>query len=151
MEKIIPIDITPKIFHIVYVSIATSELNKEMLAQIEQIAQKNNRQNGITGILVHGNKSFMQIIEGREDKITKLMSTIYTDTRHHSIEILRQEFIPSRQFSNWHMRLTQLSEIQMRHGVICDELFQEKNKKDKLIDQIIETRQLLLAFKNANT
>lgn len=139
-----------KIFHIAYVSTATTPLDDKELAAIARISQINNQKFGVTGILIYGNNKFLQFIEGPEFNIYKLMSLISKDARHHSLDILRREFITRRQFENWHMRLTNLNEIQMHKGVIYDELFKEIIKKKELIEYAIETRTLLLAFKDSN-
>lgn len=102
---------TSKIFHIAYVSTATVPLDQKELIAIERISQINNQKFGITGILVYGDEKFLQYIEGSEFNVRRLISLIAMDARHHGIDMLRHEFIPMRQFSNWHMRLTPLNQI----------------------------------------
>ena len=139
-----------KVFHIAYVSNATTMLDDKELSAIERISQINNHKFAITGILVYGDNRFLQFIEGPEFNIRKLMSLLCMDARHHSLDILRREFIPRRQFVNWHMRLTNLNEIQMHNGAIHDELFKKKINDKKITEYAIETQSLLLAFKHSN-
>ena len=137
-------------FHIAYVSTATVSLEHNELKAIERISQINNHKFGITGIFAYGNGKLMQYLEGSEFNVRRLMSVIAMDARHHSVDILRNEFIPMQQFINWHMRLTHLNEIQADKGIIHDKLFNIKINNMLNNEYAVETKTMLLAFKRSS-
>ncbi len=55
-----------------------------------------------------------------------------------------------RQFIDWNMRFTLLSEIQLHRGVVYRELFERELHTRTTIEFAIETHTLLLAFKRSN-
>ena len=64
-----------------------------------------NFKRGITGILCHENRNFMQLLEGPPRAINDLYRTILNDERHHSVTLLDYQPILSRAFPDWGMRI----------------------------------------------
>ncbi len=137
-----------ELFHLVYVSRTTKAFLEHDIENIVHVSQRNNRRLDITGILAFGNGRFMQFLEGSEIDVIQIFSIIKQDLRHHNIDVIRRGNIPRRQFSDWHMRLTYPNEISIRSGIIYNKLFDLKIKSEAIIDFSIESRALLLAFKN---
>lgn len=73
------------------------------LGEILRPSEKNNARAGITGCLALAEKTFVQVIEGRTEKIAHLMDRIRADDRHHTIEVLADRPIPARLFRGWAM------------------------------------------------
>lgn len=73
------------------------------IADILYAARRNNARNGITGVLFHHNRRFLQFIEGPEHSVQVLLDKIGKDPRHRSVELLFDEVISGRGFSNWAM------------------------------------------------
>ena len=89
---------------VIYVSekIDTSD---DSLANIISSSKKNNPELGITGCLLSGSNSFLQLLEGPKQTIDKLYCKISADSRHKNISKLNDELIGERLFSSWSMRL----------------------------------------------
>lgn len=72
-------------YAISYVSTANPNLPKEEVNDLLENATKSNNREGITGVLLCSETNFFQLIEGEEDKIKGLYSTIEKDPRHSNI------------------------------------------------------------------
>jgi hypothetical protein len=93
-----------------YVSAAAHPLTaEELLALLEQCL-KNNAANGITGMLLYGNGTFLQTLEGDEKTIDALVERIRTDPRHAKIQFLSRTSIQSRHYSEWTMGFKRVSD-----------------------------------------
>ena len=73
------------------------------IADILAAARRNNVRNGITGVLFHHNRRFLQFIEGPKHSINLLLEKIGKDPRHSSVELLFDEIISERGFGDWSM------------------------------------------------
>jgi Sensors of blue-light using FAD len=99
----------PSLIHLIYASAATSRMNEQDLAQLLQCARDNNTRLGLTGMLLHANGSFFQVLEGPADIVTKLYQTIECDERHEQVTRIISEPIPRRFFKDWSMGFSDLS------------------------------------------
>ena len=93
---------------IVYVSTAMPTLKDEHLADILQVANVRNAGLGITGLLVHNGRNFMQALEGPADCVLEVMSSISRDARHDGVIVISRETITERAFPDWSMKLAQV-------------------------------------------
>ena len=77
------------------------------LAEILRVARQNNQRQGVTGALVlYGEKGrFAQVLEGPEEMVKALISSIKKDPRHDSIEIREAGPASARLFTRWAMAL----------------------------------------------
>ena len=89
---------------IIYVSERTDVSNAN-LQKIITSSRKNNPQVEVTGCLVSGMNSYLQLLEGFETSVDQLYLKISKDTRHANIKILNEEKIQNRLFTSWSMRL----------------------------------------------
>jgi hypothetical protein len=92
---------------IVYVSTATRPLTPAELDDILGSAQTNNQTESLTGLLLHSNGNFMQLLEGPQDALERAMARIKSSSRHHQIIEFMREPIARREFSGWSMALSQ--------------------------------------------
>lgn len=76
--------------------------NSEIEALVLQ-SQKNNLTHNITGLLFFDNHRFIQIIEGPDEAIRDLYTTLETDKRHQDVTLLHKIGISQRSFGNWDM------------------------------------------------
>ncbi len=93
---------------LLYTSSVIQGFTSDMLDAIEQKSVHNNLQDAITGVLFYDGKSFMQIIEGPEQKIDRLYDKILMDDRHNQITLLHTSYIDKRSFTDWSLRLIQV-------------------------------------------
>ncbi|HOY02278.1 MAG TPA: BLUF domain-containing protein [Zoogloea sp.] len=94
---------------LIYVSSACRELSDEELDHILESSIRHNTQQGITGVLLYTNGSFMQVIEGEEAAIEETYSRICDDDRHKDVFLLSKEVIAKRDFPRWAMGFRRLS------------------------------------------
>ena len=137
-----------KVYHLIYISDATHQLNIKEIQNIAEVSQKNNLQADVTGILMFRFGKFMQFLEGSEEEVRRIFSVIKKDPRHTNIQVLTEGFIPKRQFSDWHMRYTPLSDIQVNGGIIFRKLFDFSDSTIAILKSAKESLSMLLAFKS---
>jgi len=89
---------------VVYVSEKT-DVSDTTLKDIIASSQKNNPEEGVTGCLLSGSNSFLQLLEGPADFIDTLYSKISKDNRHENVMTLCEEKIDERLFLSWSMKL----------------------------------------------
>jgi len=90
------------LFRLVYSSRA-NPLQGEAVLDLLQHARENNRELGITGLLLYGQEIFLQVLEGERDTVNALYRGIVQDERHHDVTILDARAITNRDFSAWAM------------------------------------------------
>lgn len=96
-------------------SLPESELEKILLTAISH-----NTNHNLTGLLLHDDVCFVQVLEGKKDAVYDLMDRIIQDPRHHKIVILQRKQISRRQFLQWTMQGITLPEF---YTNLCMKLF----------------------------
>jgi hypothetical protein len=90
---------------IVYESEATARFREEDLVDIIESARTSNPALEVTGLLIYHDRRFVQVIEGPEDRVTRLYEHIEADPRHTDVWRLARLEIEERVFSRWSMGL----------------------------------------------
>ena len=75
------------------------------LDQILVSAQRRNRSEGLTGLLIYDQGHYFQWLEGPRRGLMRVWESIRADPRHREFKILRRQTIPVRLFDGWDMRL----------------------------------------------
>ena len=88
---------------IIYVSEKTNK-SSDGLTDIYDISQKNNPKSEISGCLLVGSNSFLQLLEGPDSAVEKLYSKIKLDSRHKKVKKLYDQQIEEKLFSSWSMK-----------------------------------------------
>jgi hypothetical protein len=88
---------------LVYCSTATRPFGESDLSELLARSRANNDAHDITGMLLHRNGEFVQILEGDRYDVEKLMQEIGRDPRHTDVRILLEEPLHERRFENWTM------------------------------------------------
>ena len=88
---------------LLYVSNPTSELTPSALDNLLTASRANNALLGITGLLLHIDGGFLQMLEGEERSVRELYTRIAADRRHSDPRILLDREIPVRVFADWSM------------------------------------------------
>ena len=97
---------------IVYMSEYVGNSNS-MFSDIGDIittSKANNPKRGVTGILLYHQGKFVQVIEGEEEDLRKLMTIIEKDERHTNVQYLVDEKVNERGFDQWNMDFFNLSD-----------------------------------------
>src|SRR5271166_6738598 len=99
---------------ITYISHATEPMSAEQLIALLQQCLKNNVSNGVTGMLLYGNETFLQALEGDEKAVDDLVEKIRKDPRHTNIQFLHRRTIERRQYSEWSMGFKRVSDSELQ-------------------------------------
>lgn len=91
-------------YRLIYLSTAVkSKTTDSELSDLLLKSQKSNRSFDITGILLHKNGEFMQVLEGEKKSVLDLFEIIKKDKRHKNIIAFDQKEIESRYFTGYFM------------------------------------------------
>ena len=88
---------------VIYVSEKVG-LSAQDVADVVNVSIQNNPSKNITGCLLEGSNSFLQILEGPSDAIKSLYKAICEDNRHTNVRRLCNEPLNTRLFSDWSMK-----------------------------------------------
>lgn len=92
-----------RLIHLIYSSAARVDFPPQDLLALLAKSRTSNAARGITGMLLHVEGSFIQVIEGPEADIDQLFETIAADPRHGNITTIIRESIARRAFADWSM------------------------------------------------
>lgn len=107
---------------IVYVSTG-QDITDTDLADILEVAQRRNAQEGITGFVMFNGRNFIQLVEGEEAALRSLMAALLRDPRHTGVVTLVDEPIAARCCAEWTMnRISLLDSANQRRSDIDDAL-----------------------------
>jgi len=95
---------------VTYISQATEPLSADGLLGLLTQCHRNNTAKGLTGMLLFGNGTFLQSIEGERAIVDPLIERISQDPRHRNVNILRRDEITERQYSEWSMGFERVTE-----------------------------------------
>lgn len=88
---------------IVYVSLSAVQGDKADLLGILEQSRHNNAIDGVNGLLWSNGRSFVQVIEGPRASIDATFARIFADERHHTLTVLSDRRIVTREFGDWNM------------------------------------------------
>ena len=96
---------------VIYVSEKT-DTSSDSLTDIYDISQKNNLESGISGCLLIGSNSYLQLLEGPDSAVENLYSKIKMDSRHKKVKKLFEQHIEEKLFSSWSMKFAPFNNIE---------------------------------------
>lgn len=89
---------------LVYISTARSiVLSSAEIQDILEVSRRNNEREGLTGLLIVGNRRFLQVLEGDRAALERAYARIKTDPRHFAMVELGRKSIAAREFGDWSM------------------------------------------------
>jgi hypothetical protein len=115
IQRPIPSDLM-ELTTFIYVSSAVQLFSSQDLADLLKRARDKNSRLGITGMLLYKDGNFMQAIEGPDQAVRDLYSTIALDTRHRGAMKLIDYPIKERQFAEWTMGFRNLDGVRPVDG-----------------------------------
>lgn len=98
-----------------YISCAAAPMAAEQLLALLQQSLTNNARTGITGMLLYGNDTFLQVLEGEAAAIDELVAKIRQDPRHTNIQLLHRRPIERRQYADWSMGFKRISDQELQN------------------------------------
>ncbi len=90
-------------YQLIYSSQARHEMSIDELEQILVDARAGNERRNITGALVYVDGVFLQILEGEESAVRRLMASIASDSRHGELKVFHEGEVAEPSFSSWRM------------------------------------------------
>jgi hypothetical protein len=96
------------VYQLLYVSGATRSIDRTAVSEILATSRRNNAAAGITGMLLFGNDTFIQVLEGERAVIRKLVERIRADARHRNFMELAEREAQARAFPDWQMGFKEL-------------------------------------------
>ena len=99
-----------KLHHLIYFSF-DNDLGPDDLRAIAEASERNNAAAGLTGVLIHLDGVFFQVLEGQRSNISALLRRIIQDPRHSDFTICLSSDIEQRHFQNVPMKLIQSHDI----------------------------------------
>tara|TARA_R110002012_G_scaffold249490_1_gene427066 strand:- start:6 stop:440 length:435 start_codon:yes stop_codon:yes gene_type:complete len=125
-----------KLRRVVYTSKATSQFNKRDLLDLLHDSRAYNSLDHISGVLIHKDGYFLQIIEGECDKIIELLGRLVIDKRHSHFNIISDDTVDNRLFSKWAMGCADFNDpsLSMIPGILRN--FENPKVAHQLSDQL---------------
>ena len=113
--------------HLIYASTAVSQMGQPELRSILDSARIANAQLDVTGILLHSEGSFFQVLEGGAEVIDSLYAKIERDKRHKNTVLIVREPIASRSFADWSMGFASVTSKDVAGIIGANDFFQTKS------------------------
>lgn len=88
---------------LLYVSTSRMPVSPANLADILAASRRNNRRDGLTGLLVVGRQRFLQVLEGDAEALERTYARIRRDLRHFALVELERRSVEQRGFPDWDM------------------------------------------------
>ena len=89
--------------YLVYISTAHRLMSDSELLDILRVSRNNNKQNNLTGMLLYGEGTFIQVLEGNEEALKTTYGLIKADKRHKNVIQVAEGEIDERSFPDWSM------------------------------------------------
>ena len=91
-------------FRILYLSTANQPFASGDLSELLQKARFRNNAAHVTGMLVHSDGDFLQVLEGEPEDVIGIYDRISVDPRHRDVSLLQRGLgFGDRLFPNWTM------------------------------------------------
>lgn len=135
------------LFHLGYVSTETQPLLPDDLASLLREAAGRNQGLGITGLLLHRDDSFFQVLEGDAENVRQVFESIQRDPRHHRIQVLFEGPITSREFADWRMGFLDLDGIELDQLPGFSDFLFNKAEPRRFLEELSQAKRLMLLFR----
>lgn len=136
------------VYHLGYVSTQTMPLGSQELLGLLEAARKRNRGLGLTGVLLHRQDSFFQVLEGESSSVRQVFDSIQRDRRHHRVEVLFEGEIDEREFAEWQMAFVELDGVDVSSlPGFSDVLISDEEEPRRLFYDLSKAKRLMLLFR----
>ncbi|MUK01816.1 hypothetical protein GM708_07625 [Vibrio cholerae] len=131
---------------IVYLSSASSPFSGDDLSALLESSRRNNMLTNLTGMLLHREGRFLQVLEGPEVFVRARMAVIAADPRHTGIRMLHEEKLPLRRFPHWTMHFESVTPARAGDVPGLRRMFADVGRDDGSGDQLRTLEGLLRWF-----
>ncbi len=133
---------------LVYISSGVRKMEDSEILEILRSSRTNNARLNITGMLLYKDGNFLQVLEGTEEALSKLVAHIEKDGRHRGVITLLKKPIAERQFPDWSMAFKNLSKLSPEDLGANSDFFDASFVDDRFRSSPERCYKLLLHFKN---
>jgi len=91
------------VLSLVYTSVARTPFSDGDLATLLMNSRATNRRLGLSGVLLHREGRFVQVLEGPEEAVLARYAVIAADPRHGDLAVVQRETVAERRFGSWSM------------------------------------------------
>lgn len=138
------------LYHLGYCSTVSASLAAAELIGLLQSARRRNQELDVTGLLLHREDSFFQIIEGSRDNVLAVFDRIRSDPRHQRITVLFEGPATHREFSDWRMGFLELDNVDVRMLPGFSNFLRDGLEPRQVLEELTRTRRLMLLFRAMN-
>jgi len=136
------------LLHLAYVSTQTRLMSGADLLALLDEARSNNCQRGVTGLLLHKEDAFFQVLEGPETAVRSTFQSIMADERHKNIEVLLEEPLETRQFPDWQMGFSDLDNIDPSLVPGFSHFMSEERCPRRFLEELSASKRLAVMFRD---
>ena len=133
-----------QMIHLIYASCATEDLGPDGLTDILRRSRELNRPLGLTGMLLHSDGCFFQVLEGEASTVDTLYAKLDRDKRHQQLTLIIREPIVKRSFADWSMGFSSATPEELAKIDGLNDFFEEGSCFTDL--DIGRAKKLLAAF-----
>jgi len=136
------------LYHLGYTSTETRPFSGKELRALLESARSTNERLDVTGLLLHRQNSFFQVLEGNKDTVMDLYQKISLDHRHQRVELLIDGDIDEREFVDWRMGFVQLDDIDASQLPGFSNYLENYTEPRELFTELSKTQRLMVMFRN---
>jgi Sensors of blue-light using FAD len=136
------------LIHLIYASTATREFSEEDLLQLLGDARTKNAGLSLTGMLLHTDNNFFQILEGEPEVVDEIFQHISKDERHTKVVSIIREPISKRSFGEWTMGFAPITSTELQEMSGLNDFFGAGSSFSQLNGG--RAKKLLSAFKQGS-
>lgn len=129
-----------------YVSTQSRPMTSVDLLGLLKHCRESNARIGVTGMLLHRDDSFFQILEGGEDEVRGLFAKISRDERHDRIEVVTEGHVTSREFTDWQMAFIELDDQDLSAMPGFSDLLSNTPEAREFLQSLSRSKKLALLF-----
>ena len=117
------------------------------LIELPRQSRARNERNRVTGMLLYKGGHFMGVLEGNKARVTKIFASVERDSRQKSVDVLRAEHIPHRDFPDWRMGFNTSDKLDPSTTTGYTRFLEPDFTPDYSSDDSVEAFAMLSAFK----
>ena len=91
------------LIQVIYASAAATPFTPEALRALLAKSRARNSLYGVSGVLLYHEGSILQVLEGPEDTVDRILAAVTKDPRHYKLRYLSRATIQKREFEAWSM------------------------------------------------
>jgi len=134
-----------ELVHCIYSSASTNDVSPIDLAALLAECREKNSKAGLTGMLLYGNRTFFQVLEGDRPVVEALLAKLAADPRHERLTKIILEPIEERSFAQWTMGYAKITKKELADIPGLNDFFAQGRSYTELGEGRAKT--LLSAFK----